>query len=539
MKCDSIGQMLWLTVLASISNGGVSFFVVPSGPTTRLSATFTKTQLQSSSISPPQTTSGVEEGSVSEAARAERSRIAKQTWSTIALSETPNISKTMDLTLPSADNANVYDMESFKDFLQLKGTYFMNGLASCEIGDRLIHPFEAHGYVKSLSFDGEGKLHYKAKIVDTPLTVQERSLNKPLAKGVMSSLLDVNNVLDQIKLMLSPIDRDTANLVANVWPPPESDAVKNGFLEPMLIVATDNGSPFALDLNTLEMKGLLSFVLKEKAQAGGSGLAYLNDSADVLNTNEILAHARYDKRRDRFIMCKSKFDIPGEANRGNTVLEFLEFDSSFRLVSSRRFKTRFMVMHDWMITDQYYVVPKNPAKLQWGNLGKFVLGKALGVDIFTMDEECVSELVFIPRHAGAVDNDDDVLEVKADNFFTVFHFGPCFEPITECGTRTNSEEGDIVVYSSIFDSYDFGGEMGFDALTQEFDPIAWSSSKGVPAPRFDKFVIRDGVLIHRERLPLLDKNGEDVPVDMLTFAGDGERCRYVYGLGASREEGEI
>jgi len=360
--------------------------------------------------------------------------------------------------------------------------------------------------------------------------VQERALKKPIAKGVMSSILDVNNVFDQIRVMLSPLDRDTANLVANVWPPLESEVVKNGIIEPMLIVATDNGSPFALDLNTLEMKGLLSFVLKDIARVGGPDLAYLKESADAMNTNEILAHARYDKRLDRFIMCKSKFEIPGDDNKGNTVYEFLEFDNTFRLVSSRKYRSRFMVMHDWMITDDYYVVPKNPAKLQWEGVGKFAVGKALGVDIFSMDKESVSELVFIPRHAG---NGDDILEVKADNFFTVFHFGPCFQQKNE----QIGEGSDIVCYSSIFDSYDFGGEMGFDAMTQEFDPIAWSSGEGAPAPRFDKFIIRDGELIDRERFLLLDNNGDDVPVDMLTFAGDGQKCNFVYGLGASREEG--
>eukprot|EP00816_Leptocylindrus_hargravesii_P012443 CAMPEP_0196813028 /NCGR_PEP_ID=MMETSP1362-20130617/33080_1 /TAXON_ID=163516 /ORGANISM="Leptocylindrus danicus, Strain CCMP1856" /LENGTH=118 /DNA_ID=CAMNT_0042189029 /DNA_START=923 /DNA_END=1276 /DNA_ORIENTATION=+ len=118
----------------------------------------------------------------------------------------------------------------------------------------------------------------------------------------------------------------------------------------MLIVATDSGSPFALDLNTLEMKGLLSFVLKGIARVGGLDLAYSKESADALNTNEILAHARYDKRLNRLIMSKSKFDIPGNDNKGNTIYEFLEFDNTFRLVSSRKYISRFMAMHDWMIT---------------------------------------------------------------------------------------------------------------------------------------------------------------------------------------------
>jgi carotenoid cleavage dioxygenase-like enzyme len=117
----------------------------------------------------------------------------------------------------------------------------------------------------------------------------------------------------------------------------------------------------------------------------------------------------------------------------------------------------------------------------------------------------------------------------ADSFFNIFHFGPCFE-----------EDDSLTVYASVFDSYKFGGEMGFDADTQQFDPIAWSNGVGAPAPRLDKFVLdlKRGVVNGRDRIPLLDTNsGMDVPVDMPTFNGDGNVCRYSYFVGGARPEG--
>ena len=33
----------------------------------------------------------------------------------------------------------------------------MRGLASCDQGGRLVHPFEAHGFIRSFQFHGDGR----------------------------------------------------------------------------------------------------------------------------------------------------------------------------------------------------------------------------------------------------------------------------------------------------------------------------------------------------------------------------------------------
>lgn len=70
---------------------------------------------------------------------------------------------------------------------EVKGTYFVNGLASCRIGERLVHPFGANGHCKSLVFDGTGRMYFTTNIVATPLARKERSRrNEMLNRGVMS-----------------------------------------------------------------------------------------------------------------------------------------------------------------------------------------------------------------------------------------------------------------------------------------------------------------------------------------------------------------
>jgi hypothetical protein len=76
----------------------------------------------------------------------------------------------------------------------LRGTYYVNGLASCEIGDRLVHPLESHGFLKALSFQEDGTIHLKAKYIDTPVRKLETFAQRPLFRGAMSAVSNINTL---------------------------------------------------------------------------------------------------------------------------------------------------------------------------------------------------------------------------------------------------------------------------------------------------------------------------------------------------------
>lgn len=443
----------------------------------------------------------------------ERAAKAKQTWTTIALQQTED--KTAEFSLKEV--ATIYDYQRFDEFLTVEGTYFINGLGSCEIGDRLVHPFEAHGFCKSLVFDGQGQLRYTSRLVETPLNQKERDQNRMLARGVMSTVADFD-IMGSIQNALSPINRDTANLVAHLWPPPSAKASttekEENTVDTVLITCTDNGEPFALDPKTLKTLGRLVDVIPKLRTIFPDGTKFL-------------AHTRYDEARERLIMMTNKMDVPGETYQGNSTMEFFEFDAKFDLVSRRAYSTRFMVCHDWVITEHYYVVPKNPAYLKWPGLFKFLMGRTVGTAIFDMEEETNGEFLLIPRH----DSNEPVHQVQSDAFFNLFHFGPCFERTTTT-SADDTNKNEMVIHGCVFDTYTFGGEMGFDGASQQFDPVAWGTSERAPAPRLDKFVIdlTTFQLTQKERIPV-------IPVDMPTFDGDAKALRYSYFLGASRPEG--
>merc|ERR1712238_148121 len=153
--------------------------------------------------------------------------------STIALQPTHNIKQTINLLRENNENeeetgntVKVYNKELFQEFCTtIKGTYYINGLSSCEIGDRLIHPFEAHGYCKSFVFDGAGTMDMTCRIVETPLTKQELAQQpqpKILNRGVMSTIAPIDTLWGNIQNALSSQERDTANLTSDLWPRPRT-----------------------------------------------------------------------------------------------------------------------------------------------------------------------------------------------------------------------------------------------------------------------------------------------------------------------------
>ncbi|CAJ1415169.1 unnamed protein product [Effrenium voratum] len=378
----------------------------------------------------------------------------------------------------------------------LRGTYYLNGLASCDQGGRLVHPFEAHGFMRSFCFHGDGSITYRGRFVETPCSTIERAAGRPLFRGVFSNVVDFGLPFGLLNA-LSPRTRETANLTCRLWPRSKADMV--------LLASGDNDTPMALDPETLATLG----------PAELPGLA----------GEKWLAHTRCDVARDRLVYLSISYvSDPDEILA--TRLLFHEYNSAGELVAEKSHRTSFMVAHDWTITENYYVVPKNPARFHAPGLLSYLAGLSQGTEVFRMAEDVSAELLLIPRCGG------EPKEIPLDRFFNIFHMGPTYE----CGEK-------MEVHCVAFDRYRFGGEMGFDVETQDFDPIGWSASETNPPPHLHRAVLdlESGELVERRRIPLLDpqRGGVEVPVDMPTFhpLRDGQKARYCYFSGAARPRG--
>lgn len=380
----------------------------------------------------------------------------------------------------------------------LRGTYYLNGLASCDQGGRLVHPFEAHGFVRSFEFLGDGTITYRAKFVKTPCRNLEFAAGRPLFRGVFSNVVDFDLPFGLLNA-LSPRSRETANLTVRPWPPSAERAQ-------VLLCSGDNDTPMALDTESLETLGPADY-----------------------EGEKWLAHTRRDPVDGRLVFASTSYVSDPEETLATRLL-FREYDEAGNLVGEATYTTTFMVTHDWMLTENYYVVPKNPARFNPPGLATFLLGISQGTEVFRMAEDMPASFLLVPR-AGREGN---VREIPVDRFFNIFHMGPTYE----C-----PETKQLISHSVAFDRYLFGGEMGFNVEAQDFDPIGWSAGETNPPPRMHRFVLdlEEEKLAERKRVPLIDRQrGDvDVPVDMPTFhpLRDGREARYCYCSGASRPEG--
>jgi len=403
--------------------------------------------------------------------------------------------KAVAMAAPKERNDEILKATTGKIPSDLKGTYYVNGLASCQVFDRLVHPFEAHGFFKAITFPGndneeqdETTIRLKAKYVETPVYQLETRFKRPLFRGAMSSIADTSSFMGAILNALSPTQRETANLAVRPW------ANK-------LLVTADNCPFFRVDEDSLETLGVESF---NGALAG----------------QKMLAHTRVDPKRQRLITSSLEYDVFNQA----TIIRFSEFDQEGNLVSkTEHTQSPACVYHDWMITDNYYIVPSAAAVFDLSKLPDLLSGRCTATDIFAIDENAPASVLLIPR-----DPSKEVIEASMGDgrHGVVFHMGPCHE----------EEDGTVVLYPMVFQRYQFGGEMGFLLKEQKFDPIPWSVSNG--GPLLEEWKVGMGSATNG-KASMTSKLIHDVPSDMPTFHPnrEGLSCRYMYSLCGIREEG--
>lgn len=286
----------------------------------------------------------------------EHRSMARDMWRTIALSDARPRDERWDLRARARLLDSPRAAEKLADFCALKGTYYVNGLASCMVGDELVHPFESHGYAKALSLNGDGTATFRARITETACAAVERERGRVVHRGVMSKGLGFPQNL------VVPQDRDTANIALRAWPP-APDAPNR-----VLIASGDNGTPHALDPRTLETRGPLPECVTSMA---------------ALEGKRLLAHTRYDAQRGRLVFAATAVAVNGAFGGARSVLDFLEVDEKGEVVSHVTHETDFMVA----------VLPACPAALP---------------DALPMRSHhgCAPLLPPAPRHAGDARLDD-------------------------------------------------------------------------------------------------------------------------------------
>lgn len=403
---------------------------------------------------------------------------------------------------PSERHAEVLDLPAGASLPEgLDGTYYVNGLASCEVHGRLMHPFEAHGFLKAFQFDSKsGQVKLTAKYINTPVRKLEETFRAPLFRGSMSSVADPSTWWGRLRNVMAPCDRETANLAVRSW---------NG----KLLASSDNSDYYGLDPTTLETQG------QERMNKALEGY-------------KMLAHTRVDPTKDHLVSVACEYQ-PMEQT---TTLTFFEFDKEGNLVSKYEHKNQpAVIAHDFTLTPHYYVVPAAKTNFDLSKFPDLLSGKVPATETFKIDDKAPATVLLIPRNG-----EGPVLQASMEDarHASVFHMGPSHE---EFDAEGNVKA--VVCHPCAFDQYQFGNEGGYDAHAQNFDPTRWSKSNGgskleawrieVPAQQSSNEHILHTTMTSRRISDIVT----DMPTSHPGREGGDVPSRYVYTLGAVRPEG--
>ena len=292
------------------------------------------------------------------------------------------------------------------------GRQLQNGPGWTKIGDRLAHPFDGHGFVRALAFTEGGGATFRSRFVKTPAYLDERAAGRVVHKGLGTNVSDF-----PFRNLRMPDQRNVSNTTIQPW-------------AGRLVSGWEGGRPYALDAESLETIGEETF--------GGA----LPEAA-------FLAHMRIDADANRLIGCNI---FRGSESR----FVFREFDAAGKQVAEREAKIPGMHFeHDFVATPQWYVLAGNRMKASLPKIASAMLGFGSLIGALRTDDSKGGELYLIPRGRPG-----PVRTIRLPQSAFVIHFANAHD----------IDEHTCAVELCAFESYEFGGEFGFQGPRRPLDP---------------------------------------------------------------------
>jgi len=292
------------------------------------------------------------------------------------------------------------------------GRLWSNGPGWNIIGERVVHPFDGHGYVRRYQLTAEGGLRLDARFVRTAAYADEADKQRFVHRGLAT------NPSDHFwKNLRRTIPRNVANTTVYPW-------------AGRLLVGWEAGEPHALDPETLETIGPHTF--------GG-----------LVDGEATLAHMHHDHTRGRLILC-------GIAAGRTTAVTFREIDKDESLIQARQGTLPGMAFaHDFTFSDRWYILGGNPLALRPLEAAKMLVGAGTLLGAVKPDFSKPGELILVPR-----DEQGEARRVRLPEPSLVVHFANAFE----------EDDGTVIVDACVFHRFDFGEEFGYAGPNQPFDP---------------------------------------------------------------------
>ncbi len=311
------------------------------------------------------------------------------------------------------------------------GRHLQNGPGWTQIGDRLAHPFDGHGFARALDFSADGGARLRSRFVRTPAYEAERAAGRIVYRG-----LGTNRSDHMWGNWFAPGLRNVANTTIVPW-------------AGRLLCAWEGGRPYAVDPESLATRGEETF--------GGA-----------LPEGAFLAHMRIDARAQRLVGLNMKLGV-------QSTFTFREFDAAGKQVATREATlpgARFI--HDFVVTPRWYVLPGNPMKARLGVFLQAQIGQKTLIDAIATDAKAPGTLILVPRGRPGPAR---VVTLPQRSF--VVHFANAFD----------LDERTLAVDLCAFESFEFGHEFGFQGPKRPLDPAL---PDGGPPQRLYRATVSDG-----------------------------------------------
>ncbi|KAF9412389.1 hypothetical protein BGZ94_001046 [Podila epigama] len=277
----------------------------------------------------------------------------------------------------------------------LVGTFFRNGPGNNRVGSTsLVHPIDGDGLIVALTFQGDGRVHFNSRFVQSRHRVEEKAANKMIYRGQMGT--DPNSFrANLMALFKAKAGLDSGSTVLAFRNPSNT----NVFLwEGKLLSAHET------DPTTLETIG--------EETLGGT-----------LTLKVMGAHFRYDPRQDRLVTLSLK---PGVGR--NPSLAINEYGRQWIVKSSQLFHIPGLnYAHDFLLSKNFYIVQMSPfVNVSTVDAYKFFLGLSSPGDAMRYYDHLPCRLVIIARTpvvADRVFGGRQWIEADIPEPCHIFHFG--------------------------------------------------------------------------------------------------------------------
>ncbi|KAG6555281.1 hypothetical protein Mapa_003324 [Marchantia paleacea] len=381
--------------------------------------------------------------------------------------------------------------------VDLQGNYYLQGpgILSDDHGSQ-VSPLDGHGYIRKFSFE-RGTVEFSAKYVGTEACKEEFDDEKKSWKFTHRgpfSLLKKGARVGNMKVM-----KNVANTSVLEW------AGK-------LMCLYEGGQPYEMDPTSLDTVGLLRMCQDTKTL--DDVIAYLRskvkraaekvwDADLIVNTvkkasiamaatvlqpiligmfsmpgERMLAHVKIDKKRQRLIAITFR---PEDMLLPKSSLTVYEFDRGMNLLQKQRFTINDHIMiHDWNLTENHYVIIANRVKLNSLNkLGAAMTGVAPMINAIALNDSLpYTPLYLLPRTPPAESSKPTRnwrIPIKIPNQFWLIHASNAFEEQISDGRTRIVIDGT----ASSYQWFNFTQMFGYDCDRKKLDPSVMNDADAI------------------------------------------------------------